>query len=204
MEVLADQKHIAKSNVLNKNKWYRCLQATLRDIQSMIKTAGRPLEMVWETSPSRSVSPYAKEIIANKKYAEEELRNFFDTIDTDKSGTITKKELLKSLRGSSVLSQLAEKYPALRPLLHVKKFSGIFEEIDVDESGDLTFDELLTFIRSKSKRLRFQRELEQKIGKRNTRRGQRKSELLPIREAKLSWVQARSLHDLKTKLLPSD
>ena len=67
------------------------------------------------------------------------LRNFFDTIDTDKSGTITKKELLKSLRGSSVL---AEKYPALRPLLHVKKFSGIFEEIDVDESGDLTFDEL--------------------------------------------------------------
>ena len=79
---------------------------------------------------------------------------------------------------------------------------ALFEEIDVDESGDLTFDELLTFIRSKSKRLRFQRELEQKIGKRNIRRGQRKSELLPIREAKLSLAQARSLYNVKARLLP--
>ena len=111
--------------------------------------------MVWETSPSRSVSPYAKEIIANKKYALK--KNFviflirLIRINLEQS----QKKLLKSLRGSSVLSQLAEKYPALRPLLHVKKFSGIFEEIDVDESGYLTFDELLTFIRSKSKNFVF-------------------------------------------------
>ena len=157
-------------------------KSTVKEIVEIIKSAGRPLEIVWETSPSRSVSPYAREIITKKKKAEDELKKFFQTIDTDNSGTISKKELLKSMRDSDILQKMAAIYPVLKPLLHMRKYAKAFEEIDSDDSNDVSFEELLAFIREKAKRVQFEEELKRKIENRRERRGRRLGELLPIEE----------------------
>ncbi len=190
--------HLLEINKVNVSKY------KLKDIVGIIKAAGRPLEMIWETSPSRSVSPYAREIIAKKHRAEDELRSFFEEIDVDQSGTISKKELLKSIRESDVLQNMAKTYPVLKPLLHMRKYAAVFEEIDSDDSNDVSFDELLDFIRNKSKQIQFENELKKKLKHRGVRRGKRKVELLPIEEAPINEERNKRLHGVKLKLLPVD
>jgi Ca2+-binding EF-hand superfamily protein len=77
------------------------------------------------------------------------LQQIFDEIDTDKSGTISKKELLKSLRKSEILAKVAKIYPKLKQLLSAKKYSNTFLNIDADDSGDISFDELMAFVELK-------------------------------------------------------
>ena len=73
----------------------------------------------------------------------------FCEIDTDSSGTITKKELLKSLRKKGVFQNIAENYDVLKPLMNARTFLKTFENINSSNTGEITREEFRAFVHTK-------------------------------------------------------
>mgnify|MGYP006126455547 CR=1 FL=1 len=84
-----------------------------------------------------------------KAVANVAFEQFFCKIDTDSSGTITKKELLKSLRKTNVFNSIAQKYDVLKPLMNTKTFLTTFEKINSSNSGEVTMEEFKAFVSTK-------------------------------------------------------
>ena len=98
------------------------------------KVSTKPKEMYTE---KKANSASTKEPENVDRY-QQKLRNLWSTMDTDKSGTISKTELQVGLsRGGVKLSnQVAEK---------------MFKHMDKDESGTITFDEFVIYMTAKKK-----------------------------------------------------
>ena len=77
------------------------------------------------------------------------LQEFFDAVDTDNSGTITKKELLKALRKPALFHSAAAKNERLRPLLNGKTYLKTFKDMDIGNKGEFTYEELRQFVNEK-------------------------------------------------------
>ena len=73
----------------------------------------------------------------------------FREIDTDSSGTITKAELLKSLRKKGVFQNIAKNYDVLKPLMNARSFQKTFEKINSSSTGQITMDEFRAFVHTK-------------------------------------------------------
>ena len=74
------------------------------------------------------------------------LLQFFKVVDTDKSGTITKKELLVAMRKTILFENIAKKHNKLRPLLNGKTYLKTFKSINVSGTNEITFEELKKFV----------------------------------------------------------
>ena len=76
------------------------------------------------------------------------LQDFFSAVDTDNSGTISKKEMLRAMRKTKMFEAIAEKHNKLRPLLRGKTYLTTFQKINASGTSEITFEELQ--VRSRS------------------------------------------------------
>ena len=71
---------------------------------------------------------------------------FFNILDTDKSGTISKKELLRGMRKTKIFEGIAKKHNKLRPLLNGKTYLNTFKNINKSGTNEITYEELKEFV----------------------------------------------------------
>ena len=71
---------------------------------------------------------------------------FFNILDTDKSGTISKKELLRAMRKTKIFEGIAKKHNKLRPLLNGKTYLNTFKNINKSGTNEITYEELKEFV----------------------------------------------------------
>ena len=71
----------------------------------------------------------------------EVLRRLFNRIDKDRSGSISREELLMFMRDDVDTRSLMFGHPKLAPLLRPKSWRQAFDEMDVSGDGSVTFDE---------------------------------------------------------------
>ena len=79
------------------------------------------------------------------------LRNVFDTMDADGSGTLEKKEILKTIHDSrklKVLHDAVQHFPALNKLLRPLEYTSVFEKMNTGVKGHVTFEEFHFFCTS--------------------------------------------------------
>ena len=79
------------------------------------------------------------------------LREVFDAIDTDGSGTLEKREILRSVQSGkamSVLSGAIQSFPALKKLLKPQSYRTTFQTMDTGNTGHVTFEEFHLFCTS--------------------------------------------------------
>ena len=74
------------------------------------------------------------------------LQDFFSAVDTDNSGTISKKEMLRAMRKTKMFEAIAEKHNKLRPLLRGKTYLTTFQKINASGTSEITFEELRDFV----------------------------------------------------------
>ena len=144
-----NNKNIRKSMVLKSVNGVVVLHQDLPSILELLQSACRPLTLIWKSSPSRSISPNAREIRRKNEEAEILLQDFFQSIDTDSSGTITKKELLKGITlQNQLFAEIVHLYPqSAHPLLRAKSYAATFEAMDIDHSGNISLEELKMFMK---------------------------------------------------------
>lgn len=73
-------------------------------------------------------------------------RLLFETIDTDRSGVIERKELMETLQDEQIVADVLDASDALRALCDVQTFNACFDEIDTDRDGCLSQEELVAFL----------------------------------------------------------
>ena len=74
------------------------------------------------------------------------LQDFFSAVDTDTSGTISKKEMLRAMRKTKLFELIAAKHNKLRPLLRGKTYLSTFESINASGTSEITYEELRDFV----------------------------------------------------------
>ena len=73
------------------------------------------------------------------------LYRLFKSIDVDGSGSISRRELLKSIRDEEEVREYIRESENLRPLLKPRGFAVLFKTMDDDASGEISFKELVDF-----------------------------------------------------------
>ena len=73
------------------------------------------------------------------------LKEIFEKVDADASGTIEKKELMKALMFDEKVSTIVHQFDHLIPLLKPKHFEEAFMEMNTAHDNHVTVDEFISF-----------------------------------------------------------
>jgi Ca2+-binding EF-hand superfamily protein len=141
---------IRKAMVLKTINSENVSKKSLSEVLALLQSSARPLKLVWKCAPSRSISPYAREIKRVKMEEEKMIDEFFRSIDVDSSGFITKKEILRHLQDAENFESMISKYKNLKPLVKSKTYANTFKQIDVDNSKGISLGELKAFLKAVS------------------------------------------------------
>ena len=90
---------------------------------------------------ARQLEKEGKDDDAGMKKLRFEVRALFGKIDEDRSGSITKKEFVKSLQEDDDVIDFVDKSKTLRPLIRQDDYESSFMKLDTDGGGSITLIE---------------------------------------------------------------
>ena len=108
--------------------------------------------LTMEAAMSTNTYRDTNHLVRDLTQRDDEIHRLFDELDTGKSGSVHKKDLLKAIQSDGVAKRMIETSPALAPLLHPQTYKDAFDDIDTKRVTPLRFrNSIGTFNRSSKK-----------------------------------------------------
>jgi Ca2+-binding EF-hand superfamily protein len=104
--------------------------------------------LTMEAAMSTNTYRDTNHLVRDLTQRDDEIHRLFDELDTGKSGSVHKKDLLKAIQSDGVAKRMIETSPALAPLLHPQTYKDAFDDIDTKRVDAFTFSEFNRYIQS--------------------------------------------------------